>query len=339
LAGVNPLSYALFAFCLFLFMKSLFSVLRAKLALPLLLCAVALPAAAKPYACLQTNVGEFCMELFPDKAPATVANFLSYINDGSYTDSMIHRSVPGFVIQGGGYKVLSNLIATMVVKPAVVNEYNQSNLRGTVAMARIGGQVNSATSQWFVNLADNTFLDSVDGGFTVFAKVVNGSMGVVNGVAAQRVVDLSATLGGAFTTVPTTAPAGTTIDSTQLIRVMRAYTTDTLPGVLPYQCSLDSPADTLTEFCGTSLVMPVAVGGTLLQVTLNYVPGRAGFVFAVDPTQLKVLTDSGQARTTFSGTSLSIPSVRVGAAAFVNVHLTLTNATALEFTVDGATPR
>lgn len=320
-------------------MTSTLSSLRAKLALLLALCAFSTPLLAKPYACLQTNVGEFCMELFPDKAPVTVANFLSYIADGTFTDSMVHRSVPGFVVQGGGYRVYSNLLATLAVHAPIVNEYNQSNLRGTVAMARIGGQPNSATSQWFVNLADNTSLNTVDGGFTVFGKIVKG-MDVVDSIAALNRLDLSTTYGGAFSTVPSTVPAGGSLtDNTQLIRVVRAYRSDTLPGLLPYQCSLTSPGDTLTEFCGSSMSFPVAVGGTLFEVTLNYVPGKAGFVFALDPTLLKVLTDSGQARATFDGAGVNIPSVRVATSAFANVHLKLTNPATFEFTLDGATPR
>jgi peptidyl-prolyl cis-trans isomerase A (cyclophilin A) len=316
-------------------MKNPFTALRAQFALLLLLCAAAVPAAAKPYACMQTNVGEFCMELLPEAAPATVANFLRYVDSGGYANSMIHRSVPGFVIQGGGYTVYSNLIALMTVYDPVVNEYNQSNLRGTVAMARIGGSPNSATSQWFVNLANNTSLDTVDGGFTVFARIVKG-MDVVDGIAALNRFNLTNVLGAAFSTVPSTAAAGTTtLDATQYIRVVRAYRTDTLPGLLPYQCSLTSPGDTLTEFCGSTLSLPVAVGGSLFECTFNFVPGASGIVFALDVTKLKVLADSGQARASFDGSILTIPSVRVGANAFTNVRFKLSNPATLEFTLGG----
>jgi peptidyl-prolyl cis-trans isomerase A (cyclophilin A) len=308
--------------------------------LSLLLCSGVTALQAAPYVCMETNVGEFCMELFPQSAPNTVANFLHYVDDGDYTNSMIHRSVPGFVVQGGGYTVFGNIIGTMTVDPPVVNEFNQSNLRGTVAMARIGGSVNSATSQWFVNLANNTALDSVDGGFTVFARVVTG-MDVIDAIAALQRFNLTNALGSsAFGEVPTTASAGATeIAATQLIRVTRAYRTDTYPGLLPYQCSLTSPGDTLTEFCGSTVTFPVLVSGVLYEGTLQYIPGRTGLVFSVDKSKLKVLTDTGQARATFAGGVLTLPSVRNGARAFDNVTLQMTNSNPLEFTVTGFTAR
>ncbi len=303
------------------------------------LCGGTTAVQAAPYACMETNVGTFCMELFPQAAPNTVANFLHYVDDGDYTDSMIHRSVPGFVVQGGGYTVFSNLIGTMTVDPPVINEYNQSNLRGTVAMARVGGQVNSATSQWFINLANNTGLDTVDGGFTVFARVVTG-MEVVDSIAALTRFNLTGALGSAFGEVPSTAMAGTTqLSVNELIRVQRAYRTETHPGLLPYQCSLTSPNDTLTEFCGSTVTFPVLVSGVLYEGTLQYIPGRTGLVFSVDKTKLKVLTDTGQQRATFASGVLTIPSVRNGAKAFNNVTLQMTSSTPLEFTVTGYTAR
>lgn len=303
------------------------------------LCGGATALQAAPYACMETNVGTFCMELFPQAAPNTVANFLRYVDDGDYSNSMIHRSVPGFVIQGGGYTVFSNIIGTMTVDPPVVNEYNQSNLRGTVAMARLGGQANSATSQWFINLANNTQLDTVDGGFTVFARVVTG-MDVVDSIAALTRFNLTAALGSAFSEVPSTAAAGSTeLAATQLIRVQRAYRSETHPGLLPYQCSLTSPGDTLTEFCGSTVSFPVLVGGVLYEGTLQYVPGRTGLVFSVDRSKLKVLADTGQQRATFANGVLTIPSVRNGAKAFNNVTLQMTSSNPLEFTVTGYTAR
>lgn len=314
------------------------------LALPLsflLLCGFTPALSAKPYVCMETNVGEFCMELLSKAAPATVANFLHYVDDSDYTNTMIHRSEPGFVIQGGGYTIFSNIISVMTVDPPVVNEFNQTNARGTVAMARLGGSVNSATSQWFINLGNNAFLDTVDGGFTVFARIVKG-MDVVDGIAALTRFNLSGSLGGAFNTVPSTATVGAVdISAAQLIRVVRAYRTDTVPGVtpLPYQCSLTSPGDTLTEFCGSTVTFPVSVSGVLYEGTLTYLPGRTGLVFSVDSSKLKLLTDTGQERATFLNGVLTIPSVRNGPRAFNNVRLNLTNRTLLEFTIESYTPR
>lgn len=305
----------------------------------LALCSSTATLQAAPYACFETNVGNFCMELFPEAAPNTVANFLHYVDDGDYTNSMVHRSVPGFVIQGGGYTVFGNIIGTMTVDPPVVNEYNQSNLRGTVAMARLGGQVNSATSQWFVNLANNTSLDTVDGGFTVFGRIVTG-MDVVDGIAALTRFNLTSSLGSAFSEVPSTAPANTTqLTVEQLVRVTRAYRSDSHPGLKPYQCSLTSPGDTLTEFCGSTLAFPVLVSGVLYEGTLQYIPGRSALEFSVDRSKLKVLAYTGQQRATFNAGVLTIPSVRNGANAFDNVTLQMISSNPLEFRVTGYTRR
>jgi len=136
---------------------------------------------------VDSSLGSILLEMLSADAPGTVRNFLSYVDDGSYENIMVHRSVPGFVIQTGGFK--ANASAEKVAtKPPVTNEFRLSNLRGTVAMARVGGQTNSATSQWFVNLADNTSLDTVDGGFTVFARVSGQGMGVVDAISALPVV-------------------------------------------------------------------------------------------------------------------------------------------------------
>ncbi|MES2603512.1 MAG: peptidylprolyl isomerase [Pseudomonadota bacterium] len=319
-------------------MKRFVAVLRSPLALFLFLCFAAGQAAAKPYVCMQTNVGEICMELFPEAAPQTVANFLKYVDEGDYSNSMIHRSVPGFVIQGGGYTLFSNLVSTMSVDPPVVNEYNQSNLRGTVAMARIGGSVNSATSQWFINLADNTNLDTVDGGFTVFARVVKG-MDIVDAIAALTRYNMTSSLGSAFNTVPSTAPVGAEITANDLIRVITASRTDFVAGVtpLPYQCSATSPGNTLTEFCGSSLTFPVSVDGKLFEGTIVHIPGRAGLVFKVAAT--KLLADTGQERAAYAAGVLTIPSVRIGTRIFDNVKLNLTSSAPLELTLSTYTER
>ncbi len=118
-------------------------------------------------------------------APQSVQNFLNYVNAGSYTNSIIHRSLSGFIIQGGGFTVdgLASTLATPGNAVSIVprntpvqNEFSteRSNLRGTIAYAKIGGDPDSATSQWFFNLADNSSnLDNQNGGFTVFGEVVS----------------------------------------------------------------------------------------------------------------------------------------------------------------------
>lgn len=135
---------------------------------------------------LATSHGVIVLELYPDKAPKTVANFLDYVRSGFYDGTIFHRVVPNFVVQGGGFDTSFRHKPT---KAPVANEATNglSNLRGTVAMARTA-EVHSATSQFFINLKDNTFLDHRDTtprgyGYCVFGKVVEG-MEVVDAIAA-----------------------------------------------------------------------------------------------------------------------------------------------------------
>jgi cyclophilin family peptidyl-prolyl cis-trans isomerase len=144
--------------------------------------------------------GPVVLDLLTEDAPLTVANFLSYVDDGSYRNVLVHRSVRNFVIQTGGFK-LNATVDPLLTRPPVVNEFRISNTRGTVAMARMGGQTNSATSQWFVNLADNSQLDSVDGGFTVFARVRGNGMSVFDQIAALPTYSLT-NIRSAFQEVP-----------------------------------------------------------------------------------------------------------------------------------------
>jgi cyclophilin family peptidyl-prolyl cis-trans isomerase len=136
---------------------------------------------------VSTSLGNMDFILFNNATPATVANFMSYMNAGKYGNVAFHRSVPGFVVQTGGFSgtgVGSNF-TSVVTSPPVVNEPGISNLRGTIAMAKVGGNPNSATSQFFVNVNDNAGnLDYQNGGFTVFGRVAGNGMTVADAINA-----------------------------------------------------------------------------------------------------------------------------------------------------------
>jgi len=169
---------------------------------------------------VSTSMGNFTLELLRDTSPKTVENFLAYVKSGAYQNAVFHRSVPGFIVQTGGFTVGSNLPA-IPTNPPVVNEYNRSNLRGTVAMAKLGGDPDSATSQWFVNLADNsTNLDNQNGGFTVFARVMDDGMAVGDAIATLPRYDL----GGAFTDLPlqNMAEGQESVQLSNLVSITRA---------------------------------------------------------------------------------------------------------------------
>jgi peptidyl-prolyl cis-trans isomerase A (cyclophilin A) len=135
-----------------------------------------------------TTLGDIDVNLAPDAAPQTVANFMNYVNRGAYTNSIFHRVVAGFIVQGGGYIIQNRLPALIPNDAPVVNEFKISNTRGTVAMAKLGSSPDSATDQWFFNLADNSAnLDSQNGGFTVFGRVANdASLAVMDNLGAIK---------------------------------------------------------------------------------------------------------------------------------------------------------
>lgn len=132
---------------------------------------------------IKTNHGDIKVELLGEKAPISCENFRQYISDGHFTDTIFHRVIPNFMIQGGG---MDKNMSSKTTRDAIKNEADngEKNLRGTLAMARTG-VVDSATSQFFINLSDNDFLNhsNRDFGYAVFARVSDG-MDVVDVIAA-----------------------------------------------------------------------------------------------------------------------------------------------------------
>ncbi len=138
---------------------------------------------------------DFYIEL-TDNTPLTNANFLSYVNSGAYDNSEFHRSVSDFVIQGGGFKHPTVAADQPGSDPVAIsttgtvqNEPGNLNTRGTIAMAKLGGQPDSATSQFFFNLSDNSFLDSDNGGYTQFGSVLGSGMTVVDTMGSALTYD------------------------------------------------------------------------------------------------------------------------------------------------------
>jgi cyclophilin family peptidyl-prolyl cis-trans isomerase len=167
------------------------------------------------------NMGEFDIQLLDAWTPKTTANYLGYVQRGDFGNSIIHRSVPGFIVQGGGYTLRSNTIAPVSARPPVTNEPSFSNVRGTVAMAKLGGNPNSATSEWFINLSDNNAgnLDNQNGGFTVFGVVLGNGMAVADAIAALPRYNTTKELGGAFGELPLRKPS---LDADSLVMFSNA---------------------------------------------------------------------------------------------------------------------
>ena len=158
-----------------------------RIALCLVLCLLAqVSGQAGTLAQFRTVFGDVEVELYDQDKPATVQNFIRYVQSGRYQNEFAHRLLPGFVVQGGGFAVTNRgttnaqIYAITTYQP-ITNEFGVgrrfSNVFGTIAMAKLGGDTNSATSQWFFNLANNSFLDAPDTNdfFVVFGHVVKGT--------------------------------------------------------------------------------------------------------------------------------------------------------------------
>ena len=163
------------------------------------------------------------ISLLEDKlsgAPLTVANFERYIEEEKYTDIILHRLISGFVLQGGGFQWSNNQTSPSSIEsfPAVQNEFSseRSNTRGTIAMAKIGNDPDSATNQWFFNLADNSAnLDNQNGGFTVFGKTKTQTDLLFVDILASSPV---ANAGGVFSSLPYVSLTENTITAHDTVR-------------------------------------------------------------------------------------------------------------------------
>ena len=174
---------------------------RLAIVLMFLMVSTGIFAAQNPVVLMETSMGEVEIELFQDKAPVTVANFLKYADKGFYNGTIFHRVMGNFMIQGGGFT--PGMIEKKTSSPIKNEAGNKlSNLRGTIAMARTQ-EVHSATAQFFINVVNNPFLDyrssTPEGfGYCVFGKVIKG-MDVVDKIKAVQTGQV-----GIFTDVPLT---------------------------------------------------------------------------------------------------------------------------------------
>jgi len=276
---------------------------------------------ANPVACFNTNMGNFCIELFETHTPITTANFLNYINSGAYTNGIFHRSVPGFVIQGGGFKIVDSTegksLAAVSTFAPIANEFKISNTRGTVAMAKVPDDPNSATSQWFINLTVNSQnLDNQNGGFTVFGRVIFDGMTVIDAIENLPVTNF----GGNLTATPTIDFNGSQILVSNFVQI------DTVAVV-----------DTTSVFSEGILSFAVDIGtGQALEVNLRLIEDNPAFVFELDPTSITSLQTNPTNIATFSSQNgqLHIPSVMINASTVVNnVLMRLTNTESFQFTL------
>ncbi len=247
-----------------------------------------------------TNEGTMDFILYNTATPQTVTNFLSYVNNaastGNYTGAVFHRAISGFIVQGGGFKVQSapNNFTSILTTASPTNEPGISNLRGTVAMAKVGTDPNSATDQFFVNVADNSSnLDNQNGGFTAFARVAGNGMTVADTIAGLPTVSTSVNVDGTANTGLTSWPvtSGSTMDTTKMVTISSAAPV----AVLSYSVTGNTnPTAVTASISGTNVqINGVAGGQSNVTVTATDLDGSTtSQTFAVTVNQAPAITSA-----------------------------------------------
>ncbi|HYD84598.1 MAG TPA: peptidylprolyl isomerase, partial [Opitutus sp.] len=238
-----------------------------------------LPTVTGPVVQFDTSKGKFNVELFSADTPKTAANFVSYTRRGAYVNSFVHRTVNNFVIQGGGFVLNGNSVDPIVTDPPIENEAKFSNTRGTIAMAKTPVGPHTATSQWFINLKNNaTPLDTENGGYTVFGRVLGTGMTVVDAIAAVPTYNASATLGAAFGELPLLnnelIAANFVMSSIRSAPVFPEVASAT--SALAFSATSSNPAVAAVEVVASTLmVKPIAAGSTIVTARVVDPNGNA----------------------------------------------------------------
>jgi cyclophilin family peptidyl-prolyl cis-trans isomerase len=251
-----------------------------------------------------TNIGTMDFILYNSATPLAVTNFLEYVNAGvnNYNGAVFHRAISGFVAQGGAFKVQSapNNFSVTPTSPSPTNEPGISNLRGTVAMAKIGGNPNSATNQFFVNLGNNSSnLDrdsgspNANGGFTAFARVAGNGMTVADAIGNLPSATYSVNLGGTSTSMdswPLTS-ASAAMDTTKVVSITSAAPV----AVLSYAVTGNTNSAVASATISDTNVQINALAGGQTNVTVTATDLDGGTVsqtFTVTVNQAPVITSS-----------------------------------------------
>jgi cyclophilin family peptidyl-prolyl cis-trans isomerase len=284
---------------------------------------------------MTTVLGNIDIELFGQQKPITVTNFLQYVDQGRFfisdptthqtASSFIHRSIPGFIIQGGGYLGTVNPSPTpgsannpvqptqVLTFPRIKNEPGIANKRGTIAMAQSGTDPDSAKSEWFINLADNSTLDVRSnnlGPYTVFGKVVGNAMTVVDAIAAVKTYNA----GAPFDNIPLR-----NYTQSNPVKLPNLVSIPTITHIVPLQATSDNSN------------VSVVVSGSKVMVTGN----------TVGTSQVTVTTtdlDGGTASQQFTVTVVAAPGRFVNLATRMQVG-TGDNALIAGFIMKGSTPK
>jgi cyclophilin family peptidyl-prolyl cis-trans isomerase len=272
------------------------------------------PGVTGPVVQFDTTKGKFNAELLAADMPKTVVNFLNYTHRGAYTNSFIHRSVSNFVIQGGGYTLSGMAVTPVAVDAPVENEPKRSNTRGTLAMAKTSAGPNTATSQWFVNLNDNSAnLDTQNGGFTVFGYVLSTGMSVVDAIAAVPVYNAKTQLGAAFDSLPLLAGS---LSPENFLMVKSVGVVPLFPepasasAVVGFTATSSNPGVATVEIAASTLtIRPVSTGMATVTVRAQDTNGKdvsSSFLATVVATPSFTLQPASQSVGAGANASLSV---------------------------------
>ncbi len=240
----------------------------------------ALPQTAR----FRTNQGDIDVFLLPLSAPRTVQNFLTYANRGAYANSIVHRSFPGIIIQGGGYRLSGSVLSTIPADPPIQNEFQVSNTRGTIAMAKLSTGPHTATTQWFFNLADNLAFNTENGGYTVFGRAAGASsLATLDRIAALPTVNLGAPLDS----TPLLGFSGGPVQPANFIAVESIQIFNSLTIVSP------SEGQTVNTAGVTFSWIPVPGTGYLLEIKSGAATVFSGSLLGADSTSTLIGLPAG----------------------------------------------
>lgn len=233
---------------------------------------------------MKFDEGAVNIEMLTDVAPLNVANFLSYVDDNTLDNTIIHRSIADFVIQGGSFTATLP-VESIVTRDPVVNEFQLSNLRGTLSMAKLPDQPDSATSGYFINMADNSeVLDDQNGGFTVFARVIGTGMDVADVIHAIPTYTLTLDSSGfPYEDFPLGGSASDDITVEFMVELETARrvsvfpNSDGSPSMVAFTATSSAPEIADVSFDGSTLIVTpgnTGIGTTTISVAATDTNGN-----------------------------------------------------------------
>lgn len=293
-----------------------------------------------------TVLGKYNIELFDD-TPLHKANFLGYVQDNQYNNGIVHRAIRNFIIQGGGFRSTIP-IGEVERRASIRNEFRRSNLRGMVALAKVPGNPDSGTCEWFINLSDDNAvgqqLDTQNGGYTVFGRVLGNGMGVVDAIANVPTYNVDGRTDFPLRNIQqgqTTIVVSNFI-TINTVRVIPLHPTGSGDSVLTFAVETSNPAVAAVSLSGSNLtVTPGAVGTatvTVRAIDTHNTRVETTFTVTVSPGVIINAHPQSQHVALGGGVTLSVGAEATGAISYqwLKDGATIAGATGATYTIPGA---